>query len=278
MCLPRIDSKRKVVISMTTIPKRIHKLKPTLVSLLDTNYRVDKIYLNIPKYSLKSEKYIIPKWLQKMKSVTINWVSKDLGPATKLLPLLKSENRKTIIIVVDDDVIYGSKLVENYVNTFYSRKGKEALTIFGNDIVKGKLIEEYPSFLQYRSGKYVDIVKGHNSFLVTPDMFPTEVFDYHKAPKECFWVDDIWFSGWLKYNDIRIYSLGFQYKNIPITNVNTVNTPSLCKDKNENKRNDLKAISYFIKNYNIFRESNWKEVKKIKTSIRGEDKTDLNSS
>jgi hypothetical protein len=247
--LPRINSKRKVVVSMTTIPSRINKLKPTLASILDSNYKVDKIYLNISKYSLKGEKYIIPKWLQKMKNVSINWIKRDLGPATKLIPILKKE-KKTIIIIIDDDVIYGSKLIENYIDVFYKKKC--ALTIFGNNIKNGKLENEFPSFLQYREGYYVDTLKGHDSFLVTPEMFPVEVFNYKKAPKECFWVDDIWFSGWLRYNKVKIYSLGFNRQNIPITNSNHLNTPSLSEGKNLNDKNNEKAISFFQKKYDIF--------------------------
>lgn len=107
--IPKVRGNRKVVISMTTIPSRINKLKPTIASLLDSSKRVDKIYLNIPKISCKGVLYYIPNWLKSLKNVEINYIKKDIGPATKLIPILTKEDKKTIIIVIDDDVIYGMK-------------------------------------------------------------------------------------------------------------------------------------------------------------------------
>ena len=232
--LPKCD--KRTVITLTTIPSRIDKIKPTLISLLDQTMKVDTIYVNIPYFSLKGEEYIIPEWLKNLHNITINRVEKDYGPATKLLPILKKE-KNAKIIVVDDDVIYGSRMVENYIKNF---KG-EALTIFGADISEGKLKDEWPTYLRYRSGKYVDVLMGHNSFLVTPDMFSLDVFDYSKAPKECLYVDDIWFSFHVK---TKIYSLGFQYKNIPITSINDSGI-SLCSSVNSDNKNNEISIQYF---------------------------------
>ena len=226
---------KRVVISLTTIPSRIDKIKPTLISILDQTMKVDQIYINIPYFSLKGEEYIIPEWLIKLHNIKINRVEKDYGPSTKLLPILKKE--KNLIIVVDDDVIYGSRMVENYMKNF---KG-EAMTIFGADIENGKLKDEWPTYLRFRSGKYVDVLMGHNSFLVTADMFLDSVFDYSNAPKECMYVDDIWFSFHLK---TKIYSLGFQYKNIPITSMNDSGI-SLCSTVNKDNQNNEISIRYF---------------------------------
>lgn len=231
-------SNRRIVITLTTIPSRINKLKPTLISLLDQSFKVDQIYINIPYISLKGEKYIIPRWLEKLHNITINRVKKDYGPSTKLLPILKKESG--LIIVCDDDVIYGSKMVENYIKNF---KG-EALTIFGADIQNGQLKDEWPTFMRFRGPKYVDILMGHNSFLVTRDMFPKEVFDYTNSPKECIWTDDVWFSGWLKYNNVKIYSLGFNYKNIPMTSLDT--SVSLCSGINADNENNRISIKYLF--------------------------------
>lgn len=247
--LPRVKSKRPVVISMTTIPERINKLKSTLSSLLSQNVKVDSIYINIPFKTLKGKKYIIPQWLKKLKNVTIKRLDHDYGPATKLLPTLKYVNKSTIIIVVDDDVIYGSNLVNNYVKTFYKRREREALTLFGFRIKNLQLekdfIQKFPEPFRMRKDRYVDVVSGHNSFLVTPEMYTLDVFDYSKAPKEAVWVDDIWFSGWLKYNNIKIYGIGFKNQVIPIANITTLFTPALCHSYNSNETNNNIIIKWF---------------------------------
>ena len=234
---PRVIADRRVVISLTTIPSRINKLKSTISSLLDTSVRVDQIYINIPYKTIKGKTYKIPRWLKTLHSdsgiIKIYRPEKDYGPATKLLPILSIENKDTIIIVVDDDVIYGSHLVEEMVKTFYDKGQDEAITTFGSDI-KGyePLNYNYPTFLRCRKGKYVDMVMGHNSFLVTPDMLPLEhIFNYDQAPKECIWVDDVWISGWLWYNRVKIWSIGYKYKTSVITMWDKFETSeSLCKD------------------------------------------------
>ena len=128
---PRVNSKHRVVISLTTIPDRIKLLRPTIVSLLSQSHRVDAIKLNLPYYSSKGKPYIIPKWLKQLNSIQLVRVNCDDGPATKLLPTLRNvENENTRIIVVDDDVIYGHYLIKNLIDTFerLNKHGKVAVT------------------------------------------------------------------------------------------------------------------------------------------------------
>jgi len=238
--LKRSNLKRKIIISLTTIPSRINKLKPTLISLLDQTNKVDKIYINIPYKTIKGKKYNIPEWLNKLHNIKINRVVKDYGPATKLLPVLKKD---AIIIVVDDDVIYGSRLVEDYINMF--KKKNCALTTFGAFVKNNHLVDEWPTFMRFREAQYVDILMGHNSFLVTPEMFPKNVFNFEKAPKECIWSDDVWFSGWLKHNQIHIYSLGFSFNNIPMTMFENDPSTSLCSTENITQHNNNITLKYF---------------------------------
>ena len=226
------------IISLTTTPSRIFKLKPTLISLFDQTKQVEKIIINIPYRSLKGQEYVIPKWLRSLKNVYINRCEIDYGPATKLLPtLLLNISPKTRIIVVDDDVIYGSNLVENFVKAYEEKKC--AITTFGNTF---DLPEEWPTFLRINRGsKYVDMVMGHNGFLVTPEMFSPSVF--YQTP-ECQWVDDVWFSGSLLQNEIPIYSLGFTYHNIPIST--QIDPSSLSSNQNSDNTNNRICINQFL--------------------------------
>ena len=226
------------VISLTTTPSRIVKLKPTLISLFDQSRAVEKIIINVPCHSLKGEEYVIPNWLTNLKNVYIHRCEIDYGPATKLLPtLLLNISPKTRIIVVDDDVIYGSSMVENFVKAYEEKKC--AITTFGNTF---DLPEEWPTFLRInRRAKYVDMVMGHNGFLVTSEMFSPSVF---YPTSECQWVDDVWFSGSLLQNEIPIYSLGFTHHNIPISR--EVDPSSLSSNQNSDNTNNRICINQFL--------------------------------
>ena len=121
---------KNVYISMTTIPERLktiwwyNNLKRNM-SFLKHNYI---IIVNIPKYSLNGEKYIIPDNVIKLQKdnpdkLIINIVNKDEGPITKLLPTLRNDNIKDsdTIIICDDDFYYKPKvfeLIEKGVNSF----------------------------------------------------------------------------------------------------------------------------------------------------------------
>jgi hypothetical protein len=252
--LPKVKSTRKVIISLTTIPQRINKLRGTLASLLSQSHRVDEIYINIPPISLKGVKYVIPKWLSKLNNVKINLCDKDYGPATKLLPSLIKEDKKTIIIIVDDDIIYGFKMVETHVRQFYQRNCKDALTIFGWMVDKNSnSLRKFSKFKQYLHVSKVDLLGGYSSFVVTPKMFPPDIFDYEQAPKECIWVDDIWISGWLAVNNVNIYCLGYSYNNIPISNVNNSDSSmALSSTKNLSSNNENITVKWFQTNKNIW--------------------------
>lgn len=245
--LPRVKSNRKVIISLTTIPPRINKLRGTLASLLIQSYRVDEIYINIPHTSLKGIKYKVPKWLSNLDNIKINWCERDYGPSTKLLPSLIKENKDTIIIIVDDDIIYGTKMVESHIYEFYRRKCKDALTIFGWSINKNlNIIRGVKTFPRYFGIKKVDLLAGYSSFLVTPEMFPPGIFDYSKAPKECIYVDDVWISGWLTVNKINIYSLGCNHNNISLSDINNaVFSNALSSTINATEHNNNVAIKWF---------------------------------
>ena len=118
-----------VYVSMTTIPERLktdwwyNNLKRNM-SFLKSNYT---IIINIPYYSLKGEKYVIPDNVIKLqkenyKQLILNRVDKDEGPITKLLPTLRNNKIKDsdIIIICDDDLYYKPhifKILEKAVNS-----------------------------------------------------------------------------------------------------------------------------------------------------------------
>lgn len=123
------NSDINVYVSMTTIPERLktdwwyNNLKRNM-SFLKSNHA---IVVNIPYYSLKGEKYIIPDKVIKLqkensKQLILNRVNKDEGPITKLLPTLRNHMVKEsdIIIICDDDLYYKPdvfKLLEQGVNS-----------------------------------------------------------------------------------------------------------------------------------------------------------------
>lgn len=262
------DNRHRVVITLSTIPERIDLLGPTIGSLLDQTVRVDEICVNVPYVSRKGIAYKIPKWLSKLKSVTVHRVEKDEGPGTKLLPTLRREklkweeayNHETKIITIDDDNIYHSSLVKSLLDEFDKHNtGKDsnrvAITNFGIKLRDRGQLPTIPSRVIhfFNSGREVDLLQGFSGFVLVPSMFPKEVYEIKNCPKEAISVDDVWFSGWLKVNGVKIRSLGKTWRRMPLLNLGEMReTPSLVKNENKGFRSDQIVLTWFSKTHKVW--------------------------
>lgn len=248
-------AKARVVITMTTIPPRVKYLGPIVASLLDQTVRVDEIALNIPFKSRKGQEYELPDWFESVPLLKVHRVPKDLGPGTKILPTLQREGDDTLIIAVDDDNIYGSKMVEQLVKEYYHHKGKCAITNYGMCLTKHdnhdfsyQFPYRYDRVLQaFGPRREVDFLQGCSGFLVNKTMFPDEVYHLEDGPPEAVNVDDMWLSGWLHWRLVPIMQPAMNIRFIPIPNVDSwLKTPSLISAEEAiGKRNNKVVINWF---------------------------------
>ena len=120
------DINDKIIISFTTTPSRIKKITPMLNSILDQTVKVDRIVLNIPKICNNKE-YDIP---EKYKDIlSIMKCEKNYGPATKFVPtILREDDANTIIILLDDDTIYGKDFIETILEESKKNKNKAIIS------------------------------------------------------------------------------------------------------------------------------------------------------
>jgi len=112
-----------LVISLTTVPSRLNLndedgLKLSIRELCEQNDDDYEVHFNIPhKYGVTGEEYIIPNWLNeyKMKYPHLRiFRMDDVGPPTKMLPTLKRVNPETVVLVVDDDLVYHRDMVKEH--------------------------------------------------------------------------------------------------------------------------------------------------------------------
>jgi hypothetical protein len=119
-------SESNIVVTFTTIPSRLvsnyeFDIRYNLNSLLNQSYDGEyEVHLNIPYFCKKTDsEYVIPEWLTELESTNSKlkiFRTEDYGPLTKLLPTIERiENGETIIIVVDDDLVYHENMVKEHV-------------------------------------------------------------------------------------------------------------------------------------------------------------------
>jgi len=122
----------KILATMTTIPSRLSHIRPMLDSINAQTRRPDMFVLWLPEICKKENRgYDIPEWL-----ATSNWSIpglfnypfvmrgvEDWGPATKLLPVLGMfPAADTLVVTLDDDVVYGPKVIETLASAAESDK------------------------------------------------------------------------------------------------------------------------------------------------------------
>lgn len=114
-----VDRTGHVRVCLTTTPKRIHTILPTLQSLLAQSRPADEIVLSVPeKLARTGERFgDIPAAVQKLAHdgrITI-LRSADHGPATKFVNGSWEAQPDDFIIWVDDDILYSPRMVQTLV-------------------------------------------------------------------------------------------------------------------------------------------------------------------
>lgn len=110
-----------VIISLTTVPERLADMAEAgiigvIKSICEQEDNDYEVHFNIPEtYNITKAEYIIPDWLHKYERTYGHlriFRTEDYGPPTKFLPTLQRvQNPETIIIVVDDDLVYCSNMI-----------------------------------------------------------------------------------------------------------------------------------------------------------------------
>lgn len=218
-------SRSSVIISLTTIPSRLPHIAPTLKSLMRQTRAPASINLNLPHMSIREKvPYAVPAFLQGLGSVKIHRCD-DMGPATKVVPTLQREKQYQAIIVVDDDRIYPSNLVADLEDAAAANPGA-AFGMSGwrvpPDLVDrpSTIVANFrmqaPSPVRarrLRAPYAVDILQGLSGYIVRPGFFNlTQLVDYSGAPRESFYVDDVWISGHCKVPRFVIPSRRYNYQ------------------------------------------------------------------
>lgn len=248
---PKVDKSKilqNVVISFTCTPVRIYKIWPTINSMLLQSQLPSKIYLWIPKHFKRfSNTGIdkIPTFLKNNPLIQIEFIEKDWGPATKLLPCLEKFKHQpdTKIIVIDDDRIYPKNFVKDLVR--YSQQYPcQGISIAGVIMENGQRNEYTHTDIVQKT----DVILGYQGYLVKPQFFSAVIFDYPDDCPEAFFEDDVWISGHLKRNNVSCLMVPSQ-QSTQSWLMGNVLSHGLCMNENKDKTNFMKTWVYLEKDY-----------------------------
>ena len=220
---------QKVIVSLTTFPKRINRIWIVVECILRQTVKPDKIILWLSKKQFPNIESL-PKNLLRLRSrgLEIILCDEDLRSHKKYYYAFE-QYPDDLIITVDDDFIYPVTLIEKLL---------EAHHLYPNAICALRAMEYSVSGGQlnsYLTWKYLEKGKepSHQLFftsgggtLFTSRMFHKEVLNKEVFLQKCLLADDIWLNIMAQMNATKIMKSSFHFEGIPILNLKDITLSS----------------------------------------------------
>ena len=185
--------KERIIISLTSYPKRINVVNKAIESLLNQTFKADKIILWLAEEQFPNKENDLPQQLLnlKAKGLEIDWC-KDIKSYKKLIPALKKYPNDAIV-TADDDILYEKGWLETLVSAY--RKKPDLLNVH-----RSHYINYINSSYNICYDSYSNIKPCYNLFCTTgsgiiypPHLFSNEVFNEEAFMKLAPTSDDLWF-------------------------------------------------------------------------------------
>lgn len=192
---PCTAKKPQIVVSFTTYPKRMKCVPLVVESILNQTIRPDVIVLYLAKEQFANQQDFIKRI--KRKGVIVRLVDEDLKSHKKYYYAI-SEYPDSIIITIDDDIIYDKHLVEDLYNSWKRYpKAVSAKRVHKITFDEQKHIRAYDEWNQeYQESKDVPLKElcatGCGGILYPPQCLSERVKDKEAIYQTCLFADDLW--------------------------------------------------------------------------------------
>lgn len=224
----------RIIVSLTSFPARIPTLHITLSSLLRQTLKPDMVVLWLAREQFLDLEKDLPEEVLRLREfgLTIKWYH-DIRPYKKLIPAL-IKFPEDIIITVDDDIFYDTRLVELLYNSYL----KEPELIHCHRITKITLrdgkFKAKPKKC-YKQPSFANKLVGVGGVLYPPHSLYKDVTNEKLFMELAPTNDDIWFWLMAVMNGTRITQIPHNI-NEPIEIEETQSGPCLCQvnDNGEN--------------------------------------------
>ena len=194
-----IQMRKKIIISLTSFPKRINKVYLTIESLMHQKVKPNKIVLWLTKEEFPKGINQLPKELLRLRKrgLEIFFSKVNLRSYNKILWSLK-KYPNSLIITVDDDVLYDKNLIHDLYKK-HKKYPSEIICRTAHTLEKKSpnKLKDYNertyNFLQKEEKPMVKIIaEGVAGVLYPPKAFDEEVFNIKNIKKLAPTADDIW--------------------------------------------------------------------------------------
>lgn len=196
----------KIIVSLTSYPKRIEDVDKVVKTLLIQTRRPDRIILWLSETEFLRQNDDMPRQLLSLceYGLEIRWVSEDLKPHKKYFYAMQ-EFPDDIIITVDDDMYCGPELIECLYRSYLSHPKAISCTR-ANLICRDEVGNLLPykkwgkNYLRCPGVEMMDLLAvGCGGVLYPPKCFNLDILcNVNNIRNLCLYQDDLW----LKMNEL----------------------------------------------------------------------------
>lgn len=195
--------KRKIILSMTSIPSRIDKSWITIESLLRQSYKPDKIILWLAEDEFRNVR--LPERLKEQQKRGLEICYCDNLRSYKKFYYAAKEYPDDYIVVVDDDIIYTEDMLEILVKTYRKNPGNVVCHRSHYIQKHGGRLRPYNEWIHYEERRHMNEIHSFRNFFTSGagtllPMFRLrkEVLNRDAFMKLVPYADDVWlnFCAW----------------------------------------------------------------------------------
>jgi hypothetical protein len=248
------NHKKKVVVSLTSFPARINKLWLVVETILRQTYKPDMIILWLSKEQFSSIDSLPKRLLkQRGRGLSIELVTDDLRSHKKYFYSFQ-RYPNDIIITLDDDIFYNSKIIEYLVLT--NKKYPDCIVCNFASIIRHKNQEILPynewNVIDEKFGPTKKLIPiGAGGILYPPNSMYKDVLNDTLFKKYCFFADDIWLNIMSRLNNTLIVKTDYFSYYLPVLYKFNTKLTTLNVLQGLNNEQLQKTRNYYISNHNV---------------------------
>ena len=212
--LNRADGRsRELVCSLTSFPARIDEIWISIETIFRQTYKADEIVLWLSKNQFAGQ--ALPQSILNCqeKGLTIRWVDGDLRSHKKYFYVLQEYKNKNVdVVLLDDDLYYPDRLLENLVSMAHRHPHSICATRVHKMTYDGEgQLKPYRQWIHNYNPKQ-EMCSGDLFFtsgagtLIPSGIMPADTFNDEVFKQICFHADDVWLNMHAQKAGISIYT------------------------------------------------------------------------
>lgn len=202
---------RRLIVSLTSYPKRIGTLGPVLDTIYAQTRQPDEVVLWLAEEQFPGREADLPEDLRQLMAenrLTVRWCE-DLKPHKKYFYTLQAYP-DDLVVTFDDDLLY-SKYILSSLYASYLQYPKAVSTVRAHLIMvsEDQKIMPYGSWIQetdaciYQPSMQL-MATGGAGVLYPPHLLKKELFDAEAIQENCLWADDLWLKMMQLMSDVPV--------------------------------------------------------------------------